>query len=134
MNCRKNEKGVTLIILAVTIVVMLILANVSLSSLKGQDNTIQQAKDNTNATERKEQEDAIRIAIQESMLASKKDEFETELFKKYLDKHIKNYRIQESGSDIYIFTYSEQNYNDGNFDKYKFRFKVTNKGEVFIIK
>ena len=90
MNCRKNEKGVTLIILAVTIVVMLILANVSLSSLKGQDTTIQQAKDNTNATERKEQEDAIRIAIQESMLASKKDEFETELFKKYLDKHIKN--------------------------------------------
>ena len=113
---------------------MLILANVSLSSLKGQDNTIQQAKDNTNATERKEQEDAIRIAVQESMLASKKDEFETELFRKYLDKHIKNYRIQESGSNIYIFTYSEQNYNDGNFDKYKFRFKVTNKGEVSIIK
>ena len=134
MNFRKNEKGVTLIILAVTIVVMLILANVSLSSLKGQDNTIQQAKDNTNATERKEQEDAIRIAVQESMLASKKDEFETELFRTYLDKHIKNYRIQESGSNIYIFTYSEQNYNDGNFDKYKFRFKVTNKGEVSIIK
>ena len=105
MNFRKNEKGVTLIILAVTIVVMLILANVPLSSLKGQDNTIQQAKDNTNATERKEQEDAIRIAVQESMLASKKDEFETELFRKYLDKHIKNYRIQESGSNIYIYIF-----------------------------
>lgn len=40
-----KENGITLIALTVTIVVMLIIAGVSLSSLDGQDSSIGQAKD-----------------------------------------------------------------------------------------
>ena len=49
----RKENGITLIALTVTIVVMLIIAGVSLSSLDGQDSSIGQAKDVKTATEYK---------------------------------------------------------------------------------
>ena len=53
----RKENGITLIALTVTIVVMLIIAGVSLSSLDGQDSSIGQAKDVKTATEYKEAKD-----------------------------------------------------------------------------
>ena len=41
----KNAKGITLIALVVTIVVLLILAGVSINAVFGQDGIIQKAKD-----------------------------------------------------------------------------------------
>ena len=43
MNIRKSEKGVTLIALAVTIIVMLILAGATIATLTGEDGIIAQA-------------------------------------------------------------------------------------------
>ena len=84
----RKENGITLIALTVTIVVMLIIAGVSLSSLDGQDSSIGQAKDVKTATEYKEAKDSVRIAIQEALLASDKGMLERDIFEKYLDKHI----------------------------------------------
>ena len=83
-----KENGITLIALTVTIVVMLIIAGVSLSSLDGQDSSIGQAKDVKTATEYKEAKDSVRIAIQEALLARDKGMLERDIFEKYLDKHI----------------------------------------------
>lgn len=84
----RKENGITLIALTVTIVVMLIIAGVSLSSLDGQDSSIGQAKDVKTATEYKEAKDSVRMAIQEALLASDKGMLEIDIFEKYLDKHI----------------------------------------------
>ena len=43
MNNRKKEKGITLIALAVTIIVMLILAGVAIATLTGENGIISQA-------------------------------------------------------------------------------------------
>lgn len=84
----RKENGITLIALTVTIVVMLIIAGVSLSSLDEQDSSIGQAKDVKTATEYKEAKDSVRMAIQEALLASDKGMLERDIFEKYLDKHI----------------------------------------------
>lgn len=59
----KNEKGITLIALVVTIVVMLILATVSIAMLLGRDSLVEnagKAKEDTETAELKEQ---IQIAV-----------------------------------------------------------------------
>lgn len=83
-----KENGITLIALTVTIVVMLIIAGVSLSSLDGQDSSIGQAKDVKTATEYKEAKDSVRMAIQEALLASDDGALDQETLEKYLVKHI----------------------------------------------
>jgi len=84
----RKENGITLIALTVTIVVMLIIAGVSLSSLDGQDSSIGQAKDVKTATEYKEAKDSVRMAIQEALLASDDGALEQKTLEKYLVKHI----------------------------------------------
>lgn len=84
----RKENGITLIALTVTIVVMLIIAGVSLSSLDGQDSSIGQAKDVKTATEYKEAKDSVRMAIQEALLASDDGALDQETLEKYLVKHI----------------------------------------------
>lgn len=84
----RKENGITLIALTVTIVVMLIIAGVSLSSLDGQDSSIGQAKDVKTATEYKEAKDSVRMAIQEALLASDNGVLDQETLEKYLFKHI----------------------------------------------
>ena len=59
---KKSEKGVTLIILAVTIIVMLIIAGISFSSMSGQGNTINQAQEKKDAVNIKEERGAIKIS------------------------------------------------------------------------
>lgn len=63
----KKEKGITLVALVVTIVVLLILAGISLNLVLGQNgiiNRAQQARDNTRAgqtTENSEMDNAVKF-------------------------------------------------------------------------
>lgn len=63
----KKEKGITLVALVVTIVVLLILAGISLNLVLGQNgiiNRAQQARDNTKAgqtTENSEMDNAVKF-------------------------------------------------------------------------
>ena len=56
-NNKREEKGITLIALVVTIVVLLILAGVSINALFGQDGIIQKAKDAQNKMDQATQND-----------------------------------------------------------------------------
>ena len=95
-----KENGITLIALTVTIVVMLIIAGVSLSSLDGQDSSIGQAKDVKTATEYKEAKDSVRMAIQEALLASDDGALDQNTLEKYLVKHIgEAYKLEYSSLD-----------------------------------
>ena len=96
----RKENGITLIALTVTIVVMLIIAGVSLSSLDGQDSSIGQAKDVKTATEYKEAKDSVRMAIQEALLASDDGALDQKTLEKYLVKHIgEAYKLEFSWID-----------------------------------
>ena len=59
----KNQKGITLIALVVTIIVLLILATVTISIITGDDGVIDQARDAKNETEISQWEERIDIAI-----------------------------------------------------------------------
>ena len=81
----KNEKGITLIALVVTIVVMLILATVSIAMLLGRDSLVEnagKAKENTEKAELKEQ---IQIAIVNAMAKDAQGELTTSNLKTELE-------------------------------------------------
>ena len=59
----KQEEGITLIALVVTIVVLLILAGISLNLVLGQNGVIGKAKDAKNLTEKGQAQDEVNLAI-----------------------------------------------------------------------
>ena len=59
----KNQKGITLIALVITIIVLLILAGVSIAMLTGQNGILTRATDATNATIQGDVEEAAKLAV-----------------------------------------------------------------------
>ena len=110
-----NEKGITMIALVVTIIVILIIVGVSISSITGQGNTINKANDVQSAVDIKEEKDAIRIAIQETIISSNNGKIEKSNLKKHLDEHL----------EIDYFQYNEEN------EQYTIRTKKNN--NIYII-
>lgn len=62
-DLRKNQKGITIIALVITIIVLLILAGISISMLTSDTGIINQATDSKKQTEQKGIEEQIDIAI-----------------------------------------------------------------------
>ena len=60
---RKNAKGITLIALVITIIVLLILAGVSIAMLTGQNGILTQAQNSKTTTENKSAEEKVKLAI-----------------------------------------------------------------------
>ena len=67
-----NNKGITLIALVITIIVLLILAGVSIAMLTGQNGILNQANNAKNETTAAEAEEAVKLAVAE-ILANKMD-------------------------------------------------------------
>ena len=68
----KNERGITLVALVVTIIILIILATISLSAALGSDGLINQAKDAANRQKDAEQEyanfqDAVMTQVNEAL-------------------------------------------------------------------
>ena len=63
----KREKGITLIALVVTIVVLIILAAVSISMLTGENGIITQAQNAKDATEQARVEELVDLAVNSLM-------------------------------------------------------------------
>ena len=76
-NRRKcNEKGITLIALAITIVVLIILAGVSINAVVGDDGIIKKAKESANLTKESEAKEIINRAVLEFRLTEGYDTLE----------------------------------------------------------
>ena len=60
---RKKERGITLIALVITIIVLLILAGVSIAMLTGQNGILTQAQNAKQATENKSAEEKVKLAV-----------------------------------------------------------------------
>ena len=68
----RNQRGITLIALVITIIVLLILAGVSIAMLTGQNGILTRATTATEATREAEAEEALKLAISE-ILSNKLD-------------------------------------------------------------
>ena len=60
---RKREKGITLIALVITIIVLLILAGVSIAMLTGQNGILTQAQNAKTTTENKSAEEKVKLSV-----------------------------------------------------------------------
>ena len=68
----RNQKGITLIALVITIIVLLILAGVSIAMLTGENGILTRAGDAQEATTEAEAEEALKLALSE-ILSNKLD-------------------------------------------------------------
>ena len=89
MKQKKFEKGVTLIALVVTIIVILIIAGISLSALTGQDSGLKVGEETKTEVNVDEEKNALRLAVQETMNSDSKGEINEEPFREHLDQHVK---------------------------------------------
>ncbi|MCF0124860.1 MAG: hypothetical protein HUJ68_03745 [Clostridia bacterium] len=70
-NKTKNRKGITLIALVITIIILLILAGVSISLLTGENGIINQTENARNTTSKAEEKEKIGLAIATSLTNDK---------------------------------------------------------------
>ena len=84
----KEMKGITLVALVVTIVVLLILAGVSINTVLGDDGIIQKAKEAAEATKRASAEEEMNRLVLEYQLASNDETLESFLQEKVTEGRI----------------------------------------------
>ena len=85
---KKTEKGITLVALVVTIVVLLILAGVSINTVLGDDGIIKKAKDAAEATKRASAEEEMNRLVLEYQLAKNDETLESFLQEKVTEGRI----------------------------------------------
>ena len=100
-----RNKGITLIALVITIIVLLILAGVSIAMLTGENGILTQARNAKEATENAEEEEKIRLAAMAAIGESLGGDIE----QGHLEEELDNY----FGSDGYEITPGENNGEDG---------------------
>ena len=103
----KNNKGITLIALVITIIVLLILAGVSISTIAGENGILKKAKaakENTNSSQEKE---LIDIAVSSAKLNNTETlEITEENLEKELDKVLgkrdEKYTLTKEGTNYVV--------------------------------
>lgn len=63
---QKKEKGITLIALVITIIVLLILAGVTIATLTGDNGILTKASESKEKTEREARKEEVKLAVIES--------------------------------------------------------------------
>lgn len=103
----KNNKGITLIALVVTIIVLLILAGVSIAMLTGQNGILNRASDAGESTAVANAKEKVTLAINEAITDYYKDtytgsEATTTLYSASNAALKKLYKVEESGATIAV--------------------------------
>ena len=87
---RKREQGLTLIALIVTIIVMIILAGIAISAIKGNSGIINQAHESKNKSERQEIIESAKSQISDTVVENVGTDITRSQLKEILDKYFKN--------------------------------------------
>ena len=109
---KKSSKGVTLIALVITIIVLLILAGVSIAMLTGENGILTQATEAKKANTAGAEKEQIGLAMQSLKMKKQADNVSTivtpsELQKQLLDDGAKNVTVEDGGNNKLIVTYQE---------------------------
>ena len=111
----KEQEGITLIALVVTVVVLLIIASISIAVLIGDNSIIRQAGKSKEDTEIAEEIELVEIAAAKATGKDKNGKLKHDNFINQLDKAIKEnagreYKLEpETDSELYKVTYLDTN-------------------------
>lgn len=99
MRWLKENNGITLIALAVTIIVLLIISGVVISSFTGENGIIKKADYSKNITNAVEEKEVLNTSVASSIGKSKKAKVEEDYLKKYLNQNVgeenKDYELEK---------------------------------------
>ena len=104
---KKQESGITLIALVVTIVVLLILAGVAISMLTGENGIINQALEAKEETEIAEEKEKVQLAAQAAKTKTEWGEITEDNLKTELDVNIGNRKYTLAWEGPYKVTYND---------------------------
>ena len=109
----KTQKGITLIALVVTIIVLIILASISIATLTGDNGIIQQSKDAKEQTEIAEEKEIVNLAAIRAMGKDRYGNVTEEYLREELDELIGNGKYDLSGKGPFTITFleSKRSYN-----------------------
>ena len=132
MKERKN-KGITLIALVITIIVLLILG-VSIAMLTGENGILTQAQNAKSKTEEAEEKEKIQLAITEAQLGDNgyqkltEENLQKEINEQFGDGAVRVYK-NEKNAFSFLFQNKETNYRlekDGTLNKIDIALKINN--------
>ena len=111
---KRKEKGITLIALVITIIVLLILAGVSIAMLTGENGIITQAQNAKEKTVKASELEGIQLAVIGSETKDNEylDILDEESFKKELEKHFGSEKLDvvANGDGSFIITINDRKY------------------------
>ena len=104
----KKQRGITLIALVVTIVILIILASISIGALFGDSGVINKANDAKEMSEVAQEKDKLKLAIYSANVNSSNESQMTEEFDKALKSYIGEGKyVLEEQEDYYYVTFTE---------------------------
>ena len=107
---RINAKGITLIALVITIIVLLILAGVSIATLTGENGILTRAQEAKTKTEEAEDIEKIRLAMSEAQIGENRyQELDATNFQEALNSQFEGRNIQLSDNGDGSYTISLDN-------------------------
>ena len=112
-KCIHNKSGITLISLIVTIIVLLILAGISITTLTGENGIIKQSKSAKEETEISEEKEVIQKSVINVIGNNKHGELKLDEFEKELNLNTKNEKteiIDDENNIIIKFTERQRYY------------------------
>ena len=114
MKRQKNNRGVTLIALVVTIIVMLILAGIGINSVIGNKGIFSNAEKSKNQTDISEEKSILKASVISAMGADSVAGITKENLEEALDKNVKNYDLTQKTDEEYGNVYEIKFKETGN--------------------
>jgi flagellar basal body-associated protein FliL len=103
----ESKRGITLVALVVTIVVLLILAGITINTLLGENGIIDQSKEASEEADKAEEQEAINLATVQAVSRSK-NSIEKSILETALKDNIEGKEYTLSGdSEPYIVTFTD---------------------------
>ena len=111
---KRKERGITLIALVITIVVLLILAGVSIAMLTGDNGILTQAQKAKEQTEKASEAEKIQLALMSTAISNNgyTDSLDTDSFIAELKNHFGNeaVNVEPNGDGSFIVTVNDKKY------------------------
>lgn len=103
-NHFKQKKGITLIALVITIIVLLILAGISISMLSGDNGILQKTTTAKENTEKSQIEERIKLAYHSALTGGKGSYTKDSLMEELKNEFETDYDVDDSNKDNWILT------------------------------
>ena len=110
-NFKKSSKGITLIAIVITVIVLLILAGVTIATLTGDNGILTRAQDSKEQTEVGDEKETVGLAVNADLITNEGEKNTKEGIQTELDtiKGINKTRVIKNGRNDYIVIFLDTN-------------------------